>query len=307
MSDLLPKNTASHPSKKRRFNRLQMGTMVGLVVLAGLILGSWLWALLAAFTMLMGFKELSGLLEANGLKPSFIVFAITALPLLVAAFLGKVGFFLPLLTLGILLTFFIALLRESRMSIGDMGATLFALIYVGYLPVHMVLLREIGFVPGLPFYQQEGFQFLSLTLAVIAFSDIGAYYSGKAFGKNLLYPELSPKKTQEGALGGLLVGLVVGLSLSALFKIPLTHGFILSTLLVVVGAMGDLIESKLKREAGVKDSGVLLESHGGLLDRVDSYLFSGVVAYYYIHWIIKQEGLAGAFVAYVSQGQVLWS
>lgn len=131
-----------------------------------------------------------------------------------------------------------------------------------------------------------------MTLAVISASDIGAYYVGRALGKHLLYPEISPKKTQEGAIGGLFCGLLLGVGCALLWNIPMGHAVILSVLLVIVGQLGDLTESMMKRDVGMKDSGELLASHGGFLDRADSYIFSGVVSYYYIYWFVLRQGLA---------------
>jgi phosphatidate cytidylyltransferase len=119
-----------------------------------------------------------------------------------------------------------------------------------------------------------------------------AYYAGKAFGRHLLYPAISPKKTREGAIAGLLAGVFMGLLLSALWGFPWIHAVILSVLLVIVGQLGDLTESMMKRDVGMKDSGMLLASHGGFLDRADSYIFSGAVCYYYIYWVVLRQGLA---------------
>ncbi|HLV48556.1 MAG TPA: phosphatidate cytidylyltransferase [Aliidiomarina sp.] len=104
-------------------------------------------------------------------------------------------------------------------------------------------------------------------------ADVGAYFSGKRFGKHKLMPEVSPNKTKEGFLGGLTLALVVMIAVATYVEVPrdtLTAFFLVSLLTVVMSVIGDLNESMFKRCAGVKDSGSLLPGHGGLLDRIDS-------------------------------------
>jgi phosphatidate cytidylyltransferase len=275
-----------------RQSRVRFGVLLGLAVLALLMLGGWYWMALVVVGCCLGFLELDTLMRAKGTRPSRITFTMAACSLFPIAALGLSRYFSPMLTAIVLISFFRLLFRKPVASMGDIGATLMSVLYVVYLPMHFILLRDIGVEPGLPFWQQPGFGFVLMTLSVISASDIAAYYAGKSFGKHLLYPEISPKKTQEGALFGVLAGVATGTVFAQVMQLPLEHGVILSLMLTVVGQLGDLSESLLKRDAGMKDSGVLLAGHGGLLDRIDSYIFSGAVSYYYIYWVIMQEGLA---------------
>ena len=123
-------------------------------------------------------------------------------------------------------------------------------------------------------------------LTVIFMSDTGAFYIGRFFGKRKLYPSVSPNKTWAGAFGGLLAGVISGLLFSYLFRpggFPLQAG-LLAGALSVCGQVGDLVESMLKRNAGVKDSGRILPGHGGLLDRVDGVLFAVPLLYLCLSW-----------------------
>jgi phosphatidate cytidylyltransferase len=169
---------------------------------------------------------------------------------------------------------------------------LLVIFYMVYLPVYFILLRDLGEIPGASYWQQPGLHYLVMTLAVISASDTGAYYAGKRFGRHLLYPEISPKKTKEGAVAGLFAGILMGILCGIIWHMPMVHAVILSIILVIVGQLGDLTESMMKRDVGMKDSGGLLASHGGFLDRADSYIFSGVVCYYYIYWFVLQQGMA---------------
>jgi phosphatidate cytidylyltransferase len=135
----------------------------------------------------------------------------------------------------------------------------------------------------------NGASWLLVTLAIAFGSDTVAYFFGRFLGRRKLYPAVSPKKTIEGALGGLLGGILATTVLGALWlipELPLVHAVILGVCGSAVGQMGDLFESMLKRGYGVKDSGNLLPGHGGMLDRVDALLFVAPVVYYYATLIL---------------------
>lgn len=152
----------------------------------------------------------------------------------------------------------------------------FASVYIAVSAAHLVLLR---------FHDQGGFWLLMLA-AIVAGSDTGAYYAGRAFGHRKLFPEISPKKTVAGGIGGLgagmLAALLVGFFAPTPINIPALS--LCASLLVVVGIGGDLTESVIKRAVGVKDSGAILFGHGGVLDRIDSLLLAGPVLYYLLHF-----------------------
>jgi len=153
----------------------------------------------------------------------------------------------------------------------------FGVVYVGVLASYLVLLRQFP----------QGGSWLVVLSAVTAGSDSGAYYFGSAFGKRKLCRNISPKKTVEGALGGLLCGLgaafvcalVLLESVEWLFLAPA------AILLTGVGILGDLTESVIKRGTGTKDSGTLLAGHGGVLDRIDSLLLAAPVLYYLLFFL----------------------
>jgi phosphatidate cytidylyltransferase len=126
-------------------------------------------------------------------------------------------------------------------------------------------------------------------MLIVMTNDSAAYYTGSAFGKNRLYPLVSPKKSIEGACGG-LVGSLCGTMLAKFTFFPqLTISDAVITALVVgmVGQAGDLFESLLKRSFGVKDSGTLIPGHGGVLDRLDSILFAAPITYYYVLFFFR--------------------
>ncbi|QPD05066.1 MAG: Phosphatidate cytidylyltransferase [Candidatus Nitrospira kreftii] len=133
-----------------------------------------------------------------------------------------------------------------------------------------------------------GGEWLVLFLAVVTWaSDTGAYYAGTLWGKHPLLPSISPKKTVEGVLGGLVLAVGVAFLAQQWFtsELSLADAVILGLLLTTVGLLGDLFESMIKRRTGVKDSGGILPGHGGMLDRLDSLLFTAPTFYYYVAYV----------------------
>ena len=156
----------------------------------------------------------------------------------------------------------------------SMFILLFGMLYIGYTLGHFLLLRT----------QQDGALLVLFVLLVTWTGDAAAYYVGKTWGSRPLAPRLSPNKTVEGFLGGLVVAPLIAW-LAHLWVLPVLTPIdclILGILFTALGLLGDLSESALKRQAGVKDSGTLIPGHGGLLDRVDSLLLNAPVFYYYM-------------------------
>jgi len=151
--------------------------------------------------------------------------------------------------------------------------TIAGVVYVGWLLSFLVALRGLD----------AGRYWVFLTLFIIFASDTTAFFVGRAWGKHRLALRISPGKTWEGAVAGVVGAIIIGLALVKLFDLPLSYGqaILLSLLVSVFGQLGDLVESLFKRNMGIKESGKLLPGHGGILDRIDSIIFAGVVVYYY--------------------------
>jgi phosphatidate cytidylyltransferase len=177
---------------------------------------------------------------------------------------------------------------ERSESAVNAAVTLLGVVYVGWLFSYMVFLHGI---PGkilvpLPFVTlpetPRGSWMVLYMIAVSWGSDMGAYFVGRRWGRVPLAPRISPAKTREGAFGGLLGGVVMSLLWGTWVAVPLVHCLVLGAVLGVLAQVGDLCESAIKRDFGVKDFGALLPGHGGLLDRFDSVLLTAPVAYYYL-------------------------
>jgi len=162
--------------------------------------------------------------------------------------------------------------------------TMAGILYIGWLLSHMVALR------GLPDSDIVGRNLVFFVLFVTWVSDTTAFFIGRRFGQHKLVPSISPGKTWEGAIGGICGAIAVSTLFFAPtpFQLPLVYwqAILLSALASILGQVGDLVESLLKRNMGVKDSGWLMPGHGGILDRIDSLVFAGTVVYYYAIWAV---------------------
>jgi phosphatidate cytidylyltransferase len=158
----------------------------------------------------------------------------------------------------------------------DWALTVVGGLYVGWMGGHLVALREVP----------DGMRWLLLPLVITWSADSGAYFVGSIWGRRKLAPRLSPGKTWEGTVGGWLTGVVAGGLLAGLLRLGIVHGLALGALIGLASPLGDLGVSMIKRQVGAKDSGHLIPGHGGMLDRIDSILFTIVIGYYYVRWVI---------------------
>ena len=133
-------------------------------------------------------------------------------------------------------------------------------------------------------YNANGYNYQIIlgTMLLISMNDIGAYFAGKSFGKNKLFERISPKKTWEGTAGGVLLSLILSYFLAQYFEVlDVTEWVIISLITSVFGSLGDLVESMIKRDLNVKDSGKIIPGHGGILDRFDSLLIVAPFVFFY--------------------------
>ena len=256
--------------------------LVGLVLGGSLLLSLLVWKpLFMVFAgVLIGFTtyELASALRSAGRHIPRVPIIIVSLAIVPAAFFwGGMGQWL--VTLGAMLVVAVWRLlqvappskRVTRAELGkDLGGGAFVIAYVGFLASFSVLLTA-----------QEGGQWWTLAfLSIVVAIDTGAYATGVAFGKHPMAPTISPKKSWEGFAGAAAVAVLAGILL-ALFMLgqPWWVGLILGLTMLATGTMGDLAESLIKRDLGIKDIGSLLPGHGGFLDRLDSAIPSGVAAF----------------------------
>ncbi len=184
-----------------------------------------------------------------------------------------------LITVGVAVSLIVLLTRKQKQGAFTDWTWAFAgILYVGWFLSYLVALRGLD----------AGRSWVFLAIFATFGSDSAAFFIGKALGKHKLAPSISPKKTWEGSIGGLLGAVAVSL----LFLLPTPvqlsaylswwHIIILGLLVSVFGQLGDLVESLLKRNTGVKDSGSFFPGHGGFLDRIDSIVFAAIIVYYWV-------------------------
>lgn len=282
-------------------NRLVTGVAIGALVFSCIILGGkWLLCLLLLF-IIMASKEYAEILKNKGFLPFFKVIMIVSISMVLVSASGNDNLIPLVLVCGTIGSFLAVLFRGRQPYIANVATTILGFL-IAWMPCHVCLIRDMGSqvsLFGINF--QQGLYFLIFIFFVILFTDIAAYFFGVRFGKHKLSPVISPKKSIEGAVAGGLCAIIAGLVIGKLIGISFYHSFVLALIVTVMAQLGDLSESLIKRDAGVKDSGNSLPGHGGFLDRADSYLFSVPVAYCYIKYFILSDISFSVIIKFVQE------
>eukprot|EP00892_Ulva_mutabilis_P006530 jgi/Ulvmu1/4249/UM192_0009.1 len=298
-SDVPKKSTSISQLTKRILAGCVMGAVGAAVVIQG---GLAYFAFIELFVYqatreYFGFVTAIDQKEGRPLPPpwaaSLVTLSCMFLPLYCFLTGGKIAVALAL-SAFVMLSIFVTNTQNPRMA--TVSSAIFGLLYCGYLPTYWLKLRLLAMpVLASPLAHNwpvilGGLSQITVGLiatffaaACIVASDVGAYFVGKNFGRTKL-SAISPGKTVEGAVGGLLSSVAVAVGLSALVRWPATPltAAAFGGVVCCASVLGDLIESVLKRDAGLKDSGTLIPGHGGILDRFDSYVFTGAVVYFYL-------------------------
>jgi phosphatidate cytidylyltransferase len=263
--------------------------LVGAPIVIGALFWDKPWAVIALiliFFMVCSWEYLS-MLKAAGHRPLRAEGLVLTLAFLIASYWAQFDGLDVLIAagvIGLLLGAFVRGLPVAMILVSTAG-TLFGALYTGYLGGFVIRLKMQGdTLEG----KHWGTDLLLLLVLMTWANDIFAYIFGKRFGKHALAPVASPKKTWEGAAAGLLGSLGVAFLLRefAIHSLSTTDVIVVTVIIVVLGILGDLCESLLKRSAGVKDSGTILPGHGGALDRLDSMIFAATALYYYYHFFL---------------------
>ncbi len=262
---------------KRLITALILLPIVILIIVKG---GAFLFAALLAVFACIGMNEFYSMAMPERILESRLASMFSAV-LVLSPF--AVGSHLILTAIGSLFLLFAILflfrIRNLSNAASEVSYAVLAFLYIPFLLMHLVLLRQTSY----------GVQWLLVIMLIVMTNDSAAYYTGSAFGKTKLYPLVSPKKSVEGSLGGLLGSICGTLIAKFTFFPQLTFVDVFVTALVIgaLGQVGDLFESLLKRSFGVKDSGTIFPGHGGVLDRLDSILFAAPVTFYYTIYLFK--------------------
>ncbi|GBG68643.1 hypothetical protein CBR_g3184 [Chara braunii] len=307
-SGALPFFRAEVLARSNLGKRIIYGSLLGAGALSALLMGGWVYTGGLSIVTCLATREYFGLVGekgiAQGMKPppaivtKVCTLMCSAMPLLTLYYNGRVG---AALTTAAFVLVSVLLLQPSRPRFAQVSSAIFGLFYCGYLPSFWVKLRCGLNVPpaigthlavaggkwpavfGGRAHWTVGLLATMVAMSCVVAADTGAFVGGKAFGRTPL-SAISPKKTVEGAMSGLASALAVAVLLSKLLNWPvsLTGAAMLAALTFVASLFGDLMESMIKRDAGVKDSGTLIPGHGGILDRVDGYIFTGALVHSFV-------------------------
>ncbi|OPH61964.1 phosphatidate cytidylyltransferase [Paenibacillus ferrarius] len=247
--------------------RIVTGVIAGFLFITLLVLGGYWYAGLIVLLSILGYREY---MQMNGFTKHKLTGAVGLLALLYITIPWELtGVSLPLSSsavvwLGMFLLLFITVASKNKITIDQVSVILLGVVYIGFGFYYMIAAR-LG---------EHGLFWTILVFVCIWASDSGAYFVGSKLGKHLLWPQISPKKSIEGAVGGVVISMIVafGFAWFASDLLGFGQALFLGFVIAVVGQVGDLIQSAYKRVKGIKDTGTLLPGHGGVLDRMDSWL-----------------------------------
>ena len=268
--------------------RFLTGLIIGFIALFAILAGGIWLTLLVLLIVFYASKEYTTILRHKGFLPSLKIILTSSIVFGALAYF-KLPQLIPLvLTLSVLMAFMWVLFRGRQPYIANVATTILGFLYCGWFPLHMIFLRSIGEDCSTCAYP-AGAGYTVLLLFGVLVTDTFCYFAGSKFGEHKLAPVISPNKSIEGAVGGTVMCLVFSMAIGIAIGLPWYHALILGLLIAAFAQIGDLCESLIKRDAGVKDSSNVLPGHGGFLDRTDSYILTIPVVYYYITFFVESN------------------
>lgn len=274
--------------------RMLTGFIMGTIAMGCIMLGGVALLLLLMIVIFFASKEYVKILEHKGFYPSLKIILFSEAILAVITYFGRIDYVAGALTACTFMAFMWVLFRGRQPYIANVATTILGFVYCGYFPLQLQLLRNMScpqFATGLGF--------VVMMFTSILLTDIGCYYAGTKFGKHKLAPVVSPNKTIEGSVGGVICAVAGALIVGYVIGVEWYLSFVAGLICTIFAQIGDLSESLIKRDAGVKDSGNSLPGHGGFLDRCDSFIFTIPVMYYFCKYFIFShdivDGIKGLF------------
>jgi len=251
------------------------------IVIACVYFGGIAFLILILALAIASINEFYNMMKAKDFHPAYWVGNFFTVIFIIFAYYALKKHWEPahsaMLTVAAVATMLATLwLKRPKEAIVDISVTLLGMIYIGWFFSYFLFIRALT---------DRGAYILFMMFTVWAL-DIVAYLVGSKFGKHKLLPSVSPNKSVEGAIAGFIVALIAAAVFGYFAGFALVHSLILGALIGVVAQLSDLVESLIKRDAGVKDSGNLIPGHGGVLDRMDSFILTAPVMYYYLVWVI---------------------
>lgn len=250
-----------------------------IVLVGALLLGQVVFTAFFSLVGLAALYEFYGITKSENIKPNVLLGMLAAAVLAILATLHCLNY-IPIKFVGLSIPFFVlifiaSLYQKRSLAFNDIGLTTLGILYAC---VPFLFFISLGFITGtFNFYIPLGF------LIILWANDTGAYLSGRSFGKRKLFERISPNKTWEGFIGGVLFAMLIALNLERYFgSLQKWEWITMAAIIGVFGTLGDLVESMLKRSLNVKDSGNILPGHGGLLDRFDGLLLAAPLVFIFL-------------------------
>lgn len=275
--------------------RFITGLIVGFTAFFAILAGGKLLASLVLIGVICLVREYNEILKHKGFLPSFKIIIISSIVFAAIAYFNRLDLLPLAFTLTALLALLSVLFKGKQPYIANVATTIFGCLYCGWFPLYLLFLRGITPEMSNTGLYADGLGYAMILLFSVLVCDTFCYFVGCKFGKHKLSPVISPNKTIEGAIGGAAMCVIFSLGIGIPIGLPWYHALILGILIAVFAQLGDLCESMIKRDAGVKDSSNILPGHGGFLDRLDSYLLTIPVVYYYIQYFILTNIFADIF------------
>lgn len=265
--------------------RLYLGFLAVFVAIFSMLVGGWPLIIVSLSFLSIGALEYKKLIQRIGVSPFFYIVAMVSSAILMATIFQQSKYIPFLIFVGIFMTFGAILISKREPYIPVIATTILGFLFC-WLPCHIILLSQLA-KTHYHIYGHDvkiGIIYAILLFCTVIATDFGAYFFGSRFGKKKLIPEISPNKTVVGAVAGGVCAIITAAILGKLMGLSAFNSFVAGFLITICAQFGDFSVSIIKRGAGIKHSGDLFLERGGLLDRLDSFIFSAPVTYYYFKY-----------------------
>lgn len=290
-------------SLNKNATRMLTGLIMGAIALWCLLHGGIALLALISVIVFLGSKEYVLILENKGFFPSLKVILFSDAVFALLCYFNRFDLVAIAFTVCSISAFLWVLFKGRQPYIANVSTTILGFVYGGWFPLHLLLIRGLNAENYHGFLklnaQNDGLGYVIFLFMTILLTDTGCYYFGKKFGKRKLASVISPNKTVEGAVGGAICAVIGAFVIGYYIHLAWYHCLIMGLLCTIFAQLGDLSESLIKRDAGVKDSGNTLPGHGGFLDRTDSYVLTIPVMFYYLKYFVVSNQLWFDFMDFV--------
>lgn len=254
------------------------------LILIACIYGDVPFLLFVLGIALISFWEFSELVKKKSVYVNFIIGGLAIISIIANVYFQFIDFFILVILFSVMLLLF-ELFRNKESAILNTATTFLGVVYLGLFSSTILLIRE-NYAHSDLLYPEGGYLIISIMVS-IWICDSAAFFIGTAFGKHKLFPRVSPNKSWEGAIAGFVFAIIsmIVASATVIDLLTLIDAIIIGIIVGIIGQMGDLVESLVKRDAGVKDSSAIIPGHGGMFDRFDSLLLTAPVVYMYLYLI----------------------